>query len=191
MSTGFKLMDEDYFLNKKKRRSIHLLAKYSFDEEAFRGFTMRKKELVFFIKDNQLHIGLRYKGVISPLATSLFKGTRGGLGVQHPGMIVKEEKKKQVRWKWEFSEPLTLEDDKFRHSYWRDGKERITLQFIIDKTNCIIVFHTKILLSGKYGGEKEFEDLEGNSIIVMTRFEFDLLRSKAKKIIQETTDGGG
>jgi hypothetical protein len=191
MSTSFKLMDEDCFLNKKKRRLIRLLAKYSYTEDVFRGLTARKKEIVFFIKDNQLHIGLRYKRVISSAATSLFKGTQSGLGAHRPGMVIKEEKKKQVRWKWEFSEPLILKDDKFRHSYWRDGKERITLQFIIDKTNCIIVFHTKILLSGKYGGEKEFEDLEGNSIIVMTRFEFDLLRSKAKKIIQETTDGGG
>jgi len=182
MSTGFKLMDEIYFLNKKKRRSIHLLAKYSFDVEAFKGFTFRKREIVFFIKDGQLNIGLRYKNIISPQVSSFFKSAQSGLGV-----VKKEEKK--VRWKWEFSEPLTLEGGKFLHSYWRDGKERITIQFIVDEANCVIVFHIKTLVSGKYGGEKEFQDLGDNSIIVMTRFEFNLLRSKAKKIIQEATDG--
>jgi hypothetical protein len=195
MSTGFKLMDEVYFLNKKKKRGIHLLAKYSFTDDAFSGFAMRQKEIVFFIKNNQLHIGLRYKNVISTAATSLFKRARGGLGMQrlgvpHPGMIIKEEEN-PVRWKWEFSEPLVLEDGEFRHSYWREGKERITMQFIVDDANCIMVFHMKMLLSGKYGGEKEFQDLGDNSIIVMTRFEFNLLKTKAKKMIQEKIDGGG
>jgi hypothetical protein len=106
-------------------------------------------------------------------------------------MVIKEETKKQVRWKWEFSEPLILEDDEFRHAYWRDGNDRIDFQFIVEEPSCTAIFYAKTLLSGKYGGEKEFHDIEGNSITIMTRFEFNILMSKAKKLVREAIDGGG
>jgi hypothetical protein len=178
-----QLTDEILFLNKRKKRSILILAKYSLNPGYINNISRSERELVFFLQDNQFYIGIRYKIVLSDFTKALYRKAGINNGVSKPIKTIKEDNNNQ-KWKWEFRKPLEVIEDEFRHEYWFGGIDLIDFAFIIDENQCIISYGSKTLRSGKYGNGK-FTDNPRNAGIVMTKLEFKLLTTKVKSLIKK------